>query len=242
MLTDYRYVFVLTYGRSGSTLLMKILNGIEGYDIHGENYNTLFHLYRSIDAAGRAKAQRGASDSDAGTPWYGAPGIDAAGYASDAVEGFVANVLRPKPNSQVLGFKEIRNNNAIMNEAEFAGYVAFILAQFPNARIIFNTRNAEQVAASGWFKDKPKDVVLDRIGSADDWFSTASKTHPACFSIDYAQVCDNGARLGEMFAFLGETHDVDRVAGLLDVPLSHMKSAGSVSSKMKKLLGKARRN
>ena len=39
------YVFVMTYGRSGSTLLMGLLNTIPGYLVRGENDDALRYLY-----------------------------------------------------------------------------------------------------------------------------------------------------------------------------------------------------
>src|SRR5829696_1859856 len=39
------YVFVMTYGRSGSTLLMGLLNTIPGYLVRGENDDALRFLY-----------------------------------------------------------------------------------------------------------------------------------------------------------------------------------------------------
>ena len=46
--TRPRHLFIITYGRSGSTLLMGILNSMKGVHIYGENYNTLFYLYQAI--------------------------------------------------------------------------------------------------------------------------------------------------------------------------------------------------
>ena len=42
---DLGYVFVMTYGRSGSTLLMGLLNTIPGYLIRGENDDALRFLH-----------------------------------------------------------------------------------------------------------------------------------------------------------------------------------------------------
>ena len=42
---DLGYVFVMTYGRSGSTLLMGLLNTIPGYLVRGENDDALRYLY-----------------------------------------------------------------------------------------------------------------------------------------------------------------------------------------------------
>ena len=42
---DLGYVFVMTYGRSGSTLVQGLLNAIPGYLIRGENAAALNHLH-----------------------------------------------------------------------------------------------------------------------------------------------------------------------------------------------------
>ena len=44
-MTARDYVFVMTYGRSGSTLLMGLLNTIPGYLIRGENDDALRFLF-----------------------------------------------------------------------------------------------------------------------------------------------------------------------------------------------------
>jgi hypothetical protein len=41
---DLGYVFIVTYGRSGSTLLQGVLNSIPGYLVRGENRQALRHL------------------------------------------------------------------------------------------------------------------------------------------------------------------------------------------------------
>ena len=41
----YNFVFIFTYGRSGSTLLMGLLNSLPHYCIRGENNNLLHRLY-----------------------------------------------------------------------------------------------------------------------------------------------------------------------------------------------------
>ena len=46
-----QYLFVITYGRSGSTVLLNLLNAIEGYTIRGENCGIVSHLARTVSAA-----------------------------------------------------------------------------------------------------------------------------------------------------------------------------------------------
>ena len=106
------YVFIVTYGRSGSTLVQKILNSIPGYCVRGENNNGLFYIYqvwremtqaRAIVALRRQKRQ---SESD--HPWYGAELIEPDAFGHALRRTFVDEVLRPPKGTRVAGFKEIR--------------------------------------------------------------------------------------------------------------------------------------
>jgi len=236
-LNDYRYVFVLTYGRSGSTLLMKILNAVEGVDIRGENHNTLFWLYRAIDAAERARSHPGAVASDKANPWYGARAIDSKGFTRATLEAFVANVLRPPPGTVVTGFKEIRHTDRMMDAESFAGYVDFLLAHFPGARIVFNTRDAQAVARSGWFRNMDPEVVISLVETSNGWFRAAAERHDGCFVIDYADVVENGPKVADLFTFLGFEHDPQAVERILAVPLTHLKK-GRRKGPLSRLLGR----
>ncbi|MGH3306736.1 MAG: hypothetical protein ACRDOX_03520, partial [Nocardioides sp.] len=53
---DLGYLFVMTYGRSGSTLLQGILNSIPGYLIRGENRQVLIHVHRFHRTAVKQRA------------------------------------------------------------------------------------------------------------------------------------------------------------------------------------------
>src|SRR5688572_12425519 len=102
---DFGYVFVVSYGRSGSTLLMGLLNAIPGYRIRGENYNTLYRLYQADAAVAKACEKfAGTEDLSPQSSWYGTPRIRAHGYRADLIAAFVNNVLRPERGDRVLGF------------------------------------------------------------------------------------------------------------------------------------------
>ena len=67
-------VFIVTYGRSGSTLVQNMLNALPGACIRGENENLLAPFARAWDML--RHSERGAKLRDAGhatgpaTPWY----------------------------------------------------------------------------------------------------------------------------------------------------------------------------
>lgn len=42
------FVFLVTYGRAGSTLTQKYLNSLPDVCVRGENGNLLYHLFRAF--------------------------------------------------------------------------------------------------------------------------------------------------------------------------------------------------
>src|SRR4029077_10406017 len=74
---DRHFVFIITYGRSGSTLLQKIISTIPGSHFNGENCDTLGGLYTSFRNAQFAKDDQGREPrKSSGDPWRGAHLID----------------------------------------------------------------------------------------------------------------------------------------------------------------------
>lgn len=223
---DYSYIFVLTYGRSGSTILMRLLNLPNTVEIRGENSNALFHLFQAVSNVQKSKKRFGNSSRDTSDPWFGADKISGSAFETDCLNSFVANVLNPSGNVKTTGFKEIAHLPNRMNDDEFNAYIAFILAKFPKVQIVFNTRNPQQVASSGWFKDMPQDYVFDQVTMANERFNITAKQHARCRVIDYSDVVENGAALKKLFNWLNIEFDRKVTAEILSVPLTHMKNQG----------------
>lgn len=221
-LADYDYIFVLTYGRSGSTLLMRLLNSDPHTEIRGENSNALFHLYKSIAAVRRSSDRFGTVGRDTSDPWFGADAMAPKSFESLCLEAFVGDVLAPSPSMKTLGFKEINHLPNRMKDKDFYGYVEFILERFPKSRIVFNTRNAQQVARSGWFADMDTDYVVAQIEEADARFLEAARRHKRCRVIDYKDVTGDADALLKLFAWLGINIDRQQIETCLDRKLSHM--------------------
>ena len=106
---DLDYVFVVTYARSGSTLLQALLNACPGVQIRGENNSALYHLYRAIAAVEAAKKDHGGPLSvPPDEPWHGAGLMKPKAFEGRLLQGFVRRVLAPDAETRVTGFKEIR--------------------------------------------------------------------------------------------------------------------------------------
>jgi len=223
---NYSSVLVVTYGRSGSTLLQGVLNSIAGCVVRGENENFchgLFLAYRAMQAARRTHGGEGArSPTD---PWYGAPELDPEKFLADA-SALVRNQLLGEldPASvRCLGFKEIRYIGA----THLAEYLGFLERLFPSAAILFLTRDHDSVSRSAWWRENDPQVVKDRLARFEAEVGTWARGRSNYFHIDYADLVANGARVEEMFAFLGAPYSRATLAQVLETPHSYVPKPGS---------------
>lgn len=219
------YVFVVTYGRSGSTLLQSLLNEIDGYCIRGENENALFHLMQSWYAVANSEPMRGARQAGRvlrrNDPWFGAERIDPDHFAKALADFFVREVLQPDPGLRVSGFKEIRFHD---QPALFAPYLNFMRRFFPKARFIFNTRNHDAVCKSGWWATMNPVRVKAQLVAAEKLFDGYIANHPDCtIKLHYDNYVADRTRLGRLFDFLGEPYDAALVDRVMDLRLEHLK-------------------
>jgi hypothetical protein len=209
----YRYVFIVTYGRSGSTLLMSLLNTIPGYRIVGENYNALHHLYQAVAAAKKgAKENRGPEHLRPQSAWYGMPRTRPDAFQRDLVDSFVVNILRPEPGDRVLGFKEIRYTEHHVPDLE--SYLAFLQNTFPGCKIVFNHRDAAAVSKSSWWTKVGKAVEKVKAVDARLWAVPADDSH---FHFVYDNIDDELTHIRALFKFLGEELDEPAVREVLDI-------------------------
>ena len=227
------YVFIVTYGRSGSTLLQNVLNAIPGYLIRGENDNLLYHLARawmagkdSPEIAKRREAMQAgeAPDPRYGTqidPWFGAELINPPDLGRALSLLFTNQVLKPQPDTRVTGFKEIRFHLA---GEHMERYLDFMLFFFPNSRIVFNTRDLASVKQSGWWKNYTDEAFMAEVGDADERFRNYAAAHrKRTICMHYDDYKGKPEAFRPLFEFLGETYDRDHVARVIGHQLDHLK-------------------
>lgn len=208
----YRYVFIVTYGRSGSTLLMSLLNTIPGYRINGENNNALYRLYQADAAIARAHRDHSGGDhrSTRGA-WYGMPRVEPRKFRHELVDSFVTHVLCPEPGDRVLGFKEIRYTKSDM--PDLSGFLDFLRDAFPGSKIIFNHRDVADTARSSWWARSERS--LDKLKVADARLSAvpADGRH---FHFYYDEIDDGLDNIRALFEFLDEAVDEPAVRRVLN--------------------------
>lgn len=211
-------VFIVTYGRSGSTLLQRFLNSIDGYCIRGENNDTITGLYYSYKNALYTKINWGSKPLPESHPWYGADLIEPIAFGRKLGEVLLKEIVRPEPSDRVIGFKEIRYfyHADIFNEL-----MDFFLECFPGSRIIFNKRDAESVCKSGWWAEKESTEVFAEIARNDSLMTDYAKNKPErCFLVDYNEYSKKVNAIKPLFDFLGESFDKDKLNAILSVKLN----------------------
>jgi hypothetical protein len=209
---NYRYVFIVTYGRSGSTLLMSILNTIPGYRVNGENYAALYRLYQA--SAAITEAHRMCANKPRHTvptsPWYGIVRARPQHFRRELVTSFVTHVLRPVPGDRVLGFKEIRYTKSSVSD--LGAFLAFLRGSFPGCKIIFNHRELTSVAQSSWWALDKR--AVDKLVAADArMLAVPGDQHHLHFWYD--EIDDGLDNLRGLFRFLGEEFDEPAVRRVL---------------------------
>ena len=211
---DLDYLFVVTYGRSGSTLVAGLLNSLPGYLIRGENRDALHHLFEfhstMLTESTRKPIKRLRMKTD---PFFGIGDFPPERSIKLIRRLAVETVLRPKPDTRVTGFKEIRWYQPDLEE-----YVAWLREVFPGAKFLINTRDHASVLKSGWWAQGDHADGLARV--EEGILALAESLGDAAYRIHYDEYVADPGVLEPMFAWLGEPYDADAVREVLAVRYS----------------------
>lgn len=214
--TDLAYLFVVTYGRSGSTLLQGILSATPGVMIRGENGGVLRHLFAFHDTVRHHQVRLARPEPlPPSHPWWGIDGYPAETALRDLRLLMLETVLRPGPDTRVVGCKEIDWPSERLPE-----FLDFVRAVFPGARFVLNTRDLSHVAQSKWWAQRPNALgelqamekqYVDALGSLGDH----------AYRVHYDDWARDPTVLRGLFAWLGEDFDEGRVRAVMAVPHSY---------------------
>jgi hypothetical protein len=226
---DGKFLLVVTYGRSGSTLLQGMLNTLEGYLIKGENGNLLhglFNAYQNLVAARSHGINPGVNKPE--HPWYGLDKLTEKRFFEHACS-FATHLLFPELEQaqqyRCLGFKEIRYFDLLQQGGEQAlnDYMDFLMRLFPGCKILFLSRDHQQVMSSNWWAQSRRPELLRAdLEKFDQWADNYCLSHQdKSFRIHYTDMIEINSRLGAMFQFLDEKLDTQKIDEVLDVAHSY---------------------
>jgi len=214
-------LFVITYGRSGSTLLQGILNSIDGYLIRGENNSTLYEIFRTYHALDYGRFHYGQDRRHTYDPWYGMDRVDPIAFLEKLLDAFHEEVLKPEPKHRVVGFKEIRYGALyIEKDEDYFEYLAFLRRFFPGSAFIFNERDLDATSKDGWWGEDPNSMA--HLEMALERMRKAYALYPDCSCwVSYDAYVKDISALKDMYAFLDEPFDPDTIKRVLAVDHSY---------------------
>lgn len=230
------YVFVVTYGRSGSTLTQSLLNSLPGYVIRGENANLTHFFTKAIHTVREHEMFRWRREdlpkareerrpylrsilNKPWDPWAGAEKVDPNEFGLALIDLFVRQVLRPPKDCRVSGFKEIRFHE---DPEFFRDHLDIMRGFFPKTRFLFQRRNHEAVAKSSWWAKQPREKVFAQLRQAERLFGSYAADHPDCtMMLDYEGLVSGVDYIRGLYDFLDEPMDRTSVETVLARSLKH---------------------
>lgn len=218
---NFSSVLVVTYGRSGSTLLQGLLNSIDGYLVRGENHNFCYGLFQAYGALRRTQSEFGTTvESFATDPWFGANRLNADMFLRDCAGAVRRQLLGHTAPEAVmcLGFKEIRYTGM----PDLEEYLSFLEKILPHTAFVFLTRDHASVARSGWWRNMSVGDVHAELEAFEARAKRFAERRNNCCWIDYESMIKQGKPLEDMFRFLGARYDADAVRRVLSVTHSYV--------------------
>lgn len=147
---ELQFLTVLTYGRTGSTVLQAALNALPGVIVRGENYSALRGLSAYVQAIAETADRHHAGKST--HPWFGSARLSPADVVADLRRHVLDTVLRPKADTTWIGFKEVRYEPGhFPTYDDLLNYLLFLDKLLPGIRYVINVRDPQQAAKSGWW-------------------------------------------------------------------------------------------
>jgi hypothetical protein len=219
----FKSIIIVTYGRSGSTLLQGILNTIPGFLIRGENYSVTDGLFEAWKSMRRGLRRHDIDVSEQPShPWFGIGDIDPELFERNLAR-LMYDMLVPAERAEQVacyGFKEIRYPDT---KASFNRYLGFLRLIMPDLAFIINTRRLENVAKSGWWAEQNSESVVAELTKREKRFlkyAEANSDHT--FHVQYEDTVGERVRLRAMHDFLGVPYDDAAVDGVLGVVHSNV--------------------
>ena len=144
------FLFIITYGRSGSTLVQGILNSIPGYRILGENNDALQKLREFYNCFYNSHANylNNIMPEDDRNSWYNPTPPE---ELKSALVNTMAHIIDPKFEAVTLGFKEIRYSGHLDDLEPYLDWMYHIF----DCKFLFLTRNLDHTCVSKWHAGNP---------------------------------------------------------------------------------------
>ena len=151
---ELSFLTIVTFGRSGSTALQAVLNAHPDTIIRGENYGAIRGIQDYVESIAAAADRHHAGRPN--HPWFGTARLDPVAVLADQRRHVIDLLLRPKPTTRWVGFKEVRYEVGHIADADaLTSHLLFLNTLLPDIRFLVNVRDPQAAAGSGWWSEHP---------------------------------------------------------------------------------------
>ena len=158
------FVFVVTYGRSGSTLAQGMLNTLPRTLVRGENNLYLLPMFRAYASLESFKDKFGGPGAaKASSAFYGLREVDLDAFAVSVRQLVQQQLLGDVAPSDIdrLGFKEVLWHR--IKPEEWSDFFGFMDLAFDEPRYVLNRRDVAMTSTSGFWQKKEPGVAEQQI-------------------------------------------------------------------------------
>jgi hypothetical protein len=174
------YVFVVTYGRSGSTLVQGLLNTLPRVLVRGENSLYVLPIYRaSAQAMAFRELHYNHRPRQVSSAFYGLRSVQQRRFTTATRRLVTETLLGPvrRDEVDVIGFKEVLWHEVSPEETE--GFFAFLDEAFPGAKYVLNQRTHGNVVGSGFWQKHDDDEVFAALRRVEQIQAYLRESRPA---------------------------------------------------------------
>lgn len=161
-------MLVVTYGRSGSTLVQGLLNTLPRTLVRGENNLWLLHHFRAWQKVREFRAQHLQHNPRATqSAFYGLHHVRPRAMVQSTRTLVLDSLLgdAERDDVDVVGFKEVTWHRVMTDEhADFADYLDRV---FPDCLYVLNGRDHQQLYGSGFWKGNDRASIDAKIGRTE---------------------------------------------------------------------------
>ncbi|MDN5892754.1 MAG: sulfotransferase [Nocardioides sp.] len=173
------FAFVVTYGRSGSTLVQGLLNSLPRTLMRGENGLFVVHFFRAWERARtfrRKHVQHGSANET--SAFYGLREVKPAKIVALTRQLLVSQMLGDvgRDELDVIGFKEVAWH--LIETGEFEGFFTFFEQVFPGVKYVLNQRDHAAVTGSGFWQQRDPEEALAEIHRVEEIQEFLRTTRP----------------------------------------------------------------
>lgn len=239
-----KFVFIISTGRSGSTLLQSVLNAHNNVVIRGENNNFFYYMMLAHESLLRGNGSKTVATNPT-QPWYGFQNYDQKLFVNTVRELGIKYMLGEFNCDQVeyLGFKEIRyfdfferqkygDKQPILKDSGDNGrrklreLIIFLSKIFRPAFFILLERNSHEISKSGWW-NTPGLYEEDKLIKDIEIFYKKTKTilinnKLDFFTINYQALKNQDHKeIEKLFKKIGIQYEQTKSEKVLQTKLTH---------------------